>query len=85
MKISATRWHDSLTLRGWVWSGFVFFLPLYVRGMCNICVSNMVSTHFSHAIPSISHDHKSVNEANYLTIPLEIIYSMEIRFSGKLN
>lgn len=53
----------------------LFFFFFYIRAICNICFSNMVSTHFSYAYPSISAYHKSVNEANYMTIPLEYMHS----------
>lgn len=71
------------TLQGLVWAGF--FFPLYIRGVCNICISNMVSTLLSHAIPSLSGDLKLVNEANHLKNPLENTGTTEIMFSGKLN
>lgn len=73
-----------ITFQGWVWAGF-FFLPLYIRGICNICISNMVSTLLSHAIPSLSGDLRLVNEANHLKSPLENTSTTEIMFSGKLN
>lgn len=66
---------------GW----FLFFFPLYIRGICNICISNMVSTLLSHAIPSLSGDLKLVNEANHVKSPLENTGTTEIMFTGKLN
>lgn len=73
-----------ITLQGWVQAGFYFF-SLYIRGICNICISNMVSTLLSHAIPSLSGDLKLVNEANHLKSPLENTGTTEIMFTGKLN